>query len=56
MFRKPSHDTDKVELECPECGMRVKVTPEEAEKGEVRCPKGHAIAVMGILGDPDNPQ
>ena len=49
---------DTVELECPECGARVKATPEQAQEGKVRCPRGHEFAVMGILGDvgPTNPK
>jgi hypothetical protein len=42
--------TEAVELECPECGAVVKTTAEEAEKGKVRCPRGHEFAVMGMLG------
>jgi hypothetical protein len=41
---------EAVELECPECGAVVKTTAEEAEKGKVRCPRGHEFAVMGMLG------
>ncbi len=41
---------ETVELECPECGAVVKTTAKEAEKGKVRCPKGHEFAVMGMLG------
>ncbi len=41
---------DTVELECPECGAAVKTTAKEAEKGKVRCPRGHEFGVMGILG------
>jgi hypothetical protein len=44
--------TEAVELECPECGAVVKTTAEEAEKGKVRCPRGHEFAVMGMLGGP----
>jgi peptide subunit release factor 1 (eRF1) len=43
-------DADKVELECPQCGAKVKTTVKEAEKGKVRCPNGHEFSVMGILG------
>ncbi|HEY8038634.1 MAG TPA: hypothetical protein VIF15_02525 [Polyangiaceae bacterium] len=43
---------DKVELECPVCGAKVKTTVKEAEKGKVRCPRGHEFPVMGILGGP----
>ncbi len=43
---------EKVELECPECGAHVKMTAKEAEKGKVRCPRGHEFAVMGILDGP----
>jgi hypothetical protein len=43
-------DTDTVELECPECGARVKATAKEAESGTLRCPRGHEFAVMGALG------
>jgi hypothetical protein len=39
-----------VELECPECGAVVKTTAKEAQKGKVRCPRGHEFAVMGMLG------
>jgi peptide subunit release factor 1 (eRF1) len=41
---------EKVELECPECGAKVKTTAKEAEKGKVKCPRGHEFAVMGMLG------
>jgi hypothetical protein len=41
---------ETVELTCPQCGSRVKTTAKEAEKGKVRCPRGHEFAVMGILG------
>jgi hypothetical protein len=44
-------DEDTVELECPECGARVKATAKQAQEGKVRCPRGHEFAVMGILGD-----
>ena len=47
--------TEAVELECPECGAVVKTTAEEAEKGKVRCPRGHEFAVMGMLGGPSGP-
>jgi peptide subunit release factor 1 (eRF1) len=46
---------DKVELSCPECGARVDTTAKEAEKGKVRCPRGHEFAVMGMLGGPGEP-
>jgi hypothetical protein len=42
---------EKVELECPECGAKVTTTSKEAERGKVRCPRGHEFAVMGMLGD-----
>jgi hypothetical protein len=42
---------DTVELECPKCGAIVKTTAKEAEKGKVRCPRGHEFAVVGMLGD-----
>ncbi|MGD0675815.1 MAG: hypothetical protein ABSC94_10380 [Polyangiaceae bacterium] len=48
MLRKGGSET--VELECPECGSPVEVTIEEAERGKVRCPRGHEFAVMGMLG------
>jgi hypothetical protein len=41
---------ETVELECPECGAVVKASAKEAEKGKVRCPRGHEFAVMGVLG------
>jgi hypothetical protein len=47
-------DDDKIELECPECGARVETTAREAEKGKVRCPRGHEFAVVGMLGGPGN--
>jgi hypothetical protein len=47
---------DKVELECPECGAKVKTTAKEAEKGKVKCPRGHEFAVMGMLGGLGGPQ
>jgi len=28
----------------------VKTTAKQAEKGKVRCPRGHEFAVMGMLG------
>ena len=43
---------EKVELQCPECGALFTVTAEEAEKGKVRCPRGHEFAVMGVFGSP----
>ena len=43
-------DSDTVDLECPECGARVHTTVKAAEKGKVRCPRGHEFAVMGMLG------
>ncbi|HZU82461.1 MAG TPA: hypothetical protein VE987_06080 [Polyangiaceae bacterium] len=42
-------DDETVELRCPECGARVETTAKEAEKGKVRCPRGHEFAVMGML-------
>jgi hypothetical protein len=44
-------DEGDIELECPECGARVKATPKEAEKGKVRCSSGHEFPVMAMLGD-----
>jgi len=49
-------DEDTVELECPECGAKVKATAEQAREGKVRCPRGHEFAVMGILGDLGGPE
>jgi hypothetical protein len=46
------HADETVQLECPTCGARVEVTIAEAEKGKVRCPKGHEVIVMGTLGVP----
>jgi hypothetical protein len=46
---------DTVELECPVCGARVETTAKEAEKGKVRCPRGHEFAVMGALGGLEGP-
>jgi CxxC motif-containing protein len=43
-------DDDKVDLVCPECGAKFKVTAKEAEKGKAKCPRGHEFAVMGMLG------
>jgi hypothetical protein len=43
-------DSSTVELKCPECGAVVKTTAKEAQKGKVRCPRGHEFAVMGMLG------
>ena len=45
-------DEENVEIECPECGALVKTTAKEAEKGKLRCPRGHEFAVMGMLGGP----
>jgi predicted Zn finger-like uncharacterized protein len=42
--------SDDVELECPECGTVFEVKAKAAEKGKVRCPRGHEFAVMGMLG------
>jgi len=42
---------EQIELECPECGTRVKTTAKEAEEGKVRCPRGHEFQVMAMLGD-----
>jgi uncharacterized Zn finger protein len=41
---------EAVELECPECGTVFEVPVKAAEKGKVRCPRGHEFAVMGMLG------
>ena len=41
---------DSVELECPECGAVFETTVRVAEKGKVRCPKGHEFPVVGMLG------
>ncbi|HEY6459625.1 MAG TPA: hypothetical protein VIY73_05715 [Polyangiaceae bacterium] len=43
-------DEETVELQCPECGAKVKTTAKQAEKGKARCPRGHEFAVMGMLG------
>jgi hypothetical protein len=40
---------EAIELECPICGVKVKASSEEAERGKVRCPRGHEFAVMGML-------
>jgi hypothetical protein len=40
---------EAVELECPKCGAKVKTTAKEAEKGKVKCPRGHEFEVMGML-------
>jgi hypothetical protein len=45
-------DEEPVEIACPECGTLVKTTAKVAEKGTVRCPRGHVFAVMGMLGGP----
>jgi hypothetical protein len=45
-------DKETVELECPVCGTQVRTSAKEAEKGKVRCPRGHEFAVMGMLGGP----
>jgi hypothetical protein len=45
------HDPDeKIELECPKCGARFEVRTKDADSGEVRCPRGHEVPVIGILG------
>jgi hypothetical protein len=44
-------DEGPIELECPECGTLVKTTAKEAEKGKVRCPRGHEFPVMAMLGE-----
>jgi peptide subunit release factor 1 (eRF1) len=43
-------DKDKVDLECPKCGTKFQTTQAQAEKGRVKCPKGHEFEVMGLLG------
>jgi CxxC motif-containing protein len=48
-------EKETVELRCPECGARVETTAKEAEKGKVRCPRGHEFAVMGMLGGLEGP-
>jgi len=48
-------DDESVELECPVCGTEFKATASEAAKGKVRCPKGHELAVMGMLGGSGSP-
>jgi hypothetical protein len=47
----PRGRDEPIELECPECGTLVKTTANEAEKGTVRCPRGHEFQVMASLGD-----
>jgi hypothetical protein len=42
---------EEVEIECPECGALVRATAEKALEGILRCPRGHEIEVMGMLGD-----
>jgi predicted Zn finger-like uncharacterized protein len=48
-------DKEPVELECPVCGTEFKVAERDAAKGQVRCPRGHEFAVMGMLGGPGGP-
>jgi hypothetical protein len=48
-------DSETVDLECPVCGARVHTTVKAAEKGKVRCPRGHDFEVMGALGDVGGP-
>jgi predicted Zn finger-like uncharacterized protein len=50
MLGKGGKETEKVDLECPECGTKFQVTAAEAAKGKVRCPKGHSFGVMGLMG------
>lgn len=49
-------DDEVVELECPECGALLRTPAREAEKGKVRCPRGHEFAVMGALGELEEPR
>jgi len=49
-------ETETMELECPECGAVVKLTPKQAEAGSARCPRGHEFVVMGMLGGPGDDQ
>jgi hypothetical protein len=48
-------NSETVNLQCPECGADVHTTVKEAEKGKVRCPRGHEFAVMGMLGGLEEP-
>jgi hypothetical protein len=41
---------DKVELECPVCGVHVEASAKAVESGKLRCSKGHEFEVMGTLG------
>ncbi len=41
---------DAVEVQCPECGAKVKLAVKDAEeKMAARCPKGHEIPLMKAL-------
>ena len=44
---------ETIELECPECGARIEATAKDAESGRVRCPRGHEVLLMGMMGELD---
>ncbi len=45
-------DDEAIDVECPECGAIVRTTGRLARKGQVRCPRGHEVALMEMLFDP----
>lgn len=43
-------DEDIVEINCPECGAKVRVPREEAERDfKAECPNGHEIPLVKAL-------
>jgi predicted Zn finger-like uncharacterized protein len=49
-------EDEPIELVCPECSARFKVAAKQADRGKVRCPRGHEVPVVGILGGPEQPR
>ena len=51
MTDKPADDDrETMEVRCPECKKRVKVSVAAVERGDpVRCPNGHDIPMMKAL-------
>ncbi|HVH40790.1 MAG TPA: hypothetical protein VM925_00555 [Labilithrix sp.] len=46
----PKDDEDTVEVRCPECNAKVRVSREQAERDyKAKCPNGHEVALVKAL-------
>lgn len=44
-------DDEVIEVQCPNCGAKVRVREEDAERdGRARCPNGHDVPLAKALG------